>query len=69
VRSRRERFASPAEAAELIVAAPEEDRPVWATALYTGLRRGELMALRWNDVDFDAGTIHVRHAWDLEHGP
>jgi integrase len=26
----------------------------------TGLRRGELLALRWQDVDLDAGLLHVR---------
>jgi integrase len=25
-----------------------------------GLRRGEVLGLRWNDIDFDAGTIHIR---------
>ena len=29
--------------------------------LYTGLRIGELMALRWEDVDFDRKTITVKH--------
>ena len=28
-------------------------------ALYTGLRRGELAALRWSDVDLDRGTISI----------
>ena len=27
-----------------------------------GLRRGELLALRWANVDLDAGVIHVREA-------
>jgi len=29
-------------------------------ALFTGLRRGEIMGLEWQDVDFDAGTIKVQ---------
>ena len=28
--------------------------------LATGLRRGELLGLKWNDVDLDKGIIHVR---------
>lgn len=27
--------------------------------LYTGMRRGELLALRWEDIDLEAGVIHV----------
>jgi integrase len=64
VRSRRERIASPEEAQRLIAAVPERDRPVWATALYAGLRRGELMALRWGDVDLAAGVIRVERSYD-----
>ena len=64
VRGRRERVASPAEAAALLEALTPADRPVWATALYAGLRRGELMALRWNDVDLAAGVIRVERSWD-----
>jgi integrase len=54
VRGRRERIASPQEAEALIAALPEPDRPLWATAMYAGLRRGELQALRWADVDLRA---------------
>lgn len=32
---------------------------VWAVALASGLRRGELCALRWQDVDLDAGELQV----------
>jgi len=31
-------------------------------ALYLGLRRGELLGLRWDDVDLDGGRLEVRHA-------
>lgn len=31
------------------------------TEIYTGLRKGELLGLRWKDVDFDNHEIHVRH--------
>lgn len=30
------------------------------TALYTGMRRGEIVALRWSDVDVDRAVINVR---------
>jgi len=62
--SRRERFATATEAEALIAAAPEQDQACWATAFLAGLRRGELRALRWADVDLGAGLIHVRNGWD-----
>jgi len=34
------------------------------TDLLTGLRIGELMALTWEDVDFDKQTISVNKSWD-----
>lgn len=39
---------------------------MWATAIYGGLRRGELRALRWSDLDLagEPGTIHVQRTWD-----
>jgi integrase len=30
-------------------------------ALFTGMRRGELFKLQWNDIDFDRGFITIRH--------
>jgi integrase len=64
----RDRIASPAEAASLLAALPERDRALWATAMYAGLRRGELLALRWEDVDLAAGVIHVERSWDAKEG-
>ena len=34
--------------------------PLWVLLLTTGMRRGEAMGLRWQDVDLDAGTIAIR---------
>lgn len=62
------RIASAAEAATLLSALQPEDRPVWATAFYAGLRRGELQALRCRDLDFDANLIRVERGWDQEEG-
>lgn len=45
---RRDHVASPAEAVALLNALPMEDRALWATAFYAGLRRGELRALDWS---------------------
>lgn len=37
--------------------------PLFLTALRTGLRLGELAALRWEDVDFERGRINVRRSY------
>ena len=34
---------------------------LYMTAIGLGLRQGELLALRWSDVNLDAGTLTVRH--------
>ena len=53
-------------AAQMLDAAPAQDRALWATALYSGLRYGELRALRWGAVDLAGGTIRVRESWDAK---
>jgi integrase len=68
VRGRRDRYASSEEAETLITAVPVEDRAIWATAMYAGLRLGELRALRVEDVDLATGVIRVEHGWDPSEG-
>jgi integrase len=59
---------APEIAAQLLDVVPEKDRALWATALYAGLRYGELRALRWGSVDLAGGTIRVRESWDPKVG-
>ena len=59
---------APEVAAGLLDALPADDRAIWATALYAGLRYGELRALRWGAVDLAGGTIRVRESWDAKKG-
>jgi integrase len=65
----RDRVASPEEAAGLINTLPVADRPVWATAMYAGLRLGELQALDWSSIDLDHERLRVESTWDKKAGP
>jgi integrase len=54
----------PEEVLALVRAAEsEQDAAIFHTAAFAGLRMGELLALRWRDVDFTCRTIHVRENW------
>jgi integrase len=68
VRGRRDRVAGPAEARALLAAVPDEDRPIWATAMHAGLRLGELQALGLEHIDIASGYIHVERSWDRKAG-
>ena len=68
-RGRRDRIATAAEAERLLAALPACDRPIWATAFYAGLRRGELLALRPSDVNRASAEITVQRSWDQYEGP
>jgi integrase len=52
---------SPEEVMALVRAADsEQDAAIYLTAAFTGLRRGELLALHWRDIDFTGSVIRVR---------
>jgi hypothetical protein len=42
------------------------DRPLFATALYAGLRKGELFGMRKSDVDLKRRLLMVRRSYDRE---
>ena len=65
-KTRRKTFLYPREASALLACAdvPREWREVYALALYTYLRPGEIRVLTWADVDEASGVIHVSKAWD-----
>jgi len=41
---------------------PDRLGAVWRLAAMTGMRRGEVLGLRWSDLDLDAARLSVRHA-------
>ncbi len=62
----RVRYLEPAELSALLSACRESRSPCLyravLIALYTGMRKGEIMALRWDDLDFANGFILVRNS-------
>src|SRR5215213_7909546 len=59
---RREIQALPPEQARAFLQAAKSDRleALYLLAIHTGLRQGELMGLRWSDVDLEQRTLQVR---------
>lgn len=53
----RVRYLQPTELRAIVAACPEWLRPVVALAVLTGMRRGEILGLRWLDVDLAQGRV------------
>jgi integrase len=49
-------------------AGSEQDGAIFLTAAFTGLRQGELLALRWRDVDFERRVIRVHRTYKSGNG-
>jgi integrase len=54
------------EVAPVLAATPARWRPLLATAIYSGLRKGELLGLRKTDVDLGSRLIIVSRSYDRE---
>ncbi len=59
VKNERTRYLTKAEAESLIKECPVELKPVVITALYTGMRRGEILGLDWQNVDLERKQITI----------
>lgn len=62
----RVKFLSLEQAATLVHECSDELRPIVVTALHTGMRRGEIFGLRWEDLDLDRRLIYVRDSKNSE---
>jgi len=65
-RSREQRILDSQAIALVLEAAAPRYRTLLATAIFTGLRQGELLALHWEDIDFANGFVRVRKALDRQ---
>jgi len=59
------------EVKRLLAAVPDDRKAIYLLAVHTGLRRGELAALRWGDVQLDAVEpfVNVRASTTKNHKP
>jgi integrase len=53
------RFFTADECRRIIAAAVNPYRSMYALAVMTGLRVGEVLGLRWEDIDFEQGTVRI----------
>lgn len=64
VKQKKFRFLSIEEIQKLLEASPPHAKPIFLTAIHTGLRRSELFRLEWEDIDFERQCILVSNKED-----
>jgi len=66
-----EKALNPIEVQKLLEYTKQSSHPLFyhfAVALFSGMRPGEIYALRWNDIDLDTNTLTVRASWTNKDG-
>ncbi len=61
IEDRKPRFLSEEEFNKLMEYAPEPLKPIILVAVFTGMRRGEILNLKWENIKFDLGLIYAVH--------
>lgn len=61
-------FLDPAEIRRLLEASPPKYHALFATAIFTGSRQGELFALRWGDIDLNRGIVFILRSYHPDQG-
>jgi integrase len=58
------------EQVKMLLEAASGDRleGLFTLAVHTGLRRGELLGLKWEDVELESGSLHVKHTLTTARG-
>jgi integrase len=59
IESRQKRILETADIQRLLAAMPEKYRPIFQTAVFTGARIGEVLGLRWSDINFNRQVIRI----------
>jgi len=60
--NKRVRYLEKHEIKKILEVCTEHLRPILITALNTGMRKGEILNLRWDDIDLNRGIIYIRSA-------
>ena len=58
--NQRIRYLTKEEIKRLYESSADHLKPIILTSLYTGMRKGEILKLKWEDIDFDQRIIFVR---------